>query len=189
MHLFELLAISVALSMDALAVSVTTGVTLKRPSAGQLFRMPAAFGLFQFLMPLTGWFLGKNVHHFIEAWDHWIACGLLVFVATKLLIDTLKGGDDEENKIDPTRGWTILMLAVATSIDAMAVGFSYAMLSRPIFVPALVIGVICAAISLAGMLAGACIGRIDALRKWSGLAGACALYVIGALILHEHGVL
>lgn len=188
MHLFELLAISVALSMDALAVSVTTGVTLKRPTAGQLFRMPAAFGLFQFLMPLTGWFLGNNVHHYIEAWDHWIACGLLVIVATKLLRDTLKGEDDEANKLDPTKGWTIVMLAVATSIDAMAVGFSYAMLSRPIFVPALVIGVICASISLGGMLAGSCIGRIDALRKWSGVAGACALYLIGVLILREHGV-
>ena len=188
MYIIEIFAIAVALSMDALAVSVTTGVTLKQPNARQLFRMPAAFGIFQALMPITGWFLGKSVLDLIAQWDHWVACGLLVLVGAKLLHETLSGEGDDAKPVDPTRGWTIVVLAIATSIDALAVGFSFAILSKPILFPSVVIGLTCAAISLAGMLAGSCIGRIEAVRKWSGVAGSCALFAIGILILHDHGV-
>lgn len=188
MYFIEILAIAVALSMDALAVSVTTGVTLKRPNASQLVRMPAAFGIFQALMPIIGWFLGKSVHQFIEQWDHWVACALLVIVGAKLLHETLSGEGEDAKPVDPTRGWTIVVLAIATSIDALAVGFSFALLAKPILFPAIIIGLVCAAISLAGMLAGSCIGRIEALRKWSGVAGSFALFAIGILILHDHGV-
>lgn len=184
----ELLAIAVALSMDALAVSVTTGVALRRPSAGQLIRMPAAFGIFQALMPLLGYALGAGCRQFIEQWDHWVAALLLFFVGAKLLRDSLAGDGEDPSRADPTAGLTLLMLALATSIDAMAVGFSFALLDRPILLPALVIGLVCAGISLAGLLAGCRIGRLEALRRWSGVAGALALFLIALLILHDHGV-
>ena len=189
MPFLELVAIAIALSMDALAVSVSTGVLLKRPTLGQYVRMPCAFGLFQALMPLTGWLLGSSVRSLIEEWDHWVACLLLVFVGAKLMYETWKGDSgDEGRQPDPTAGWTILLLAIATSIDALAVGFSLALLSRPIVIPSLVIGVICALISLGGMIVGSHVGRIDTVRRWSGHAGACALFAIALLILHEHGV-
>ena len=189
MPFLELVAISIALSMDALAVSVSTGVALKRPTLRQFFRMPFAFGLFQAIMPLTGWLLGTSVRSFIEEWDHWVACILLVFVGAKLMYETWRGDAEDEGKHpDPTKGWTIILLAVATSIDALAVGFSFALLSRPIIIPSLVIGLVCALISLGGMIVGSCVGRIETVRHWSGYAGSCALFAIALLILHEHGV-
>ena len=189
MFFLELMALAVALSMDALAVSVSTGVTLKRPTLPQYLRMSLAFGVFQALMPLTGWLLGNSVRHLIEQWDHWIACLLLVFVGAKLLFVTLCEKEGEEDTpTDPTSGWTILLLAVATSIDALAVGLGFALLAQPIVLPSIVIGIVCAGISFLGMFVGACIGRIDRVRRWSGVAGSCALFLIALLILHEHGV-
>lgn len=188
MSFIEILAIAVALSMDAFAVSVSTGVTMRRPAFGPFFRMPAAFGFFQFMMPLIGWFLGGNVLHLVEQWDHWVACTLLFIVGGKLIWETLTGSDEEEKHVDPTSGWTIVVLAVATSIDALAVGFSFAMLQLPIVWPSVIIGIVCAGISLGGMFIGACIGRVDAIRRWSGIAGGLALLAIGLLILHEHEV-
>lgn len=190
MSLIEVLAIAVALSMDAFAVSVTTGVTLRRPALGPFVRMPAAFGIFQCLMPITGWFLGANILHLVERWDHWLACGLLFIVGGKLIWETVTASEDEnEKKVDPTSGWTILVLAVATSIDALAVGFSFAMLQVPVLWPSVVIGIVCAGISLGGMFIGACIGRVEAIRRWSGIAGGLALLAIGILILVEHGAI
>ncbi len=188
MTLLEVLAIAVALSMDAFAVCVTTGVTLRKLSPGPLIRMPLAFGFFQFMMPLIGWFMGANILHLVEKWDHWLACGLLFFVGGKLIWDTVTGSDDEEQKVDPTAGWTIIVLAVATSIDALAVGFSFAMLQQSILWPSAVIGIVCTIISVCGMLLGACIGRIETLRRISGIAGGLALLAIGVLILRDHGV-
>ncbi len=189
MPFLELIAIAVALSMDALAVCVTTGITLGRPTVGQYLRMPLAFGLFQFFMPLLGWLLGSSVHEYIERWDHWIAFALLAVVGANMIRETLSGGDDDDaSGKDPTRGLTILVLAVATSLDAMAVGFSIAMLGGAILWPAAVIGVVCTGISCAGIAVGAWVGRIDALRKASGLVGGLVLLAIGVRILFEHDV-
>lgn len=188
MFFLELMALAIALSMDALAVSVSSGMALKRPTASQYLRMSLAFGVFQALMPLTGWLLGNSVRHLIEQWDHWIAFILLVFVGGKLLCETLFEKEDEGSAPDPTAGWTILLLAVATSIDALAVGFSFALLAQPIIFPSIIIGLVCACISFLGMCVGARIGRIDRVRRWSGVAGACALFIIALLILRDHGV-
>ena len=148
----ELLALAAALAMDALAVSIAAGITLGRPRPAQLLRMPLAFGLFQAAMPAAGWLLGLSVRRLIERWDHWIAFALLVFVGFNMLREAFSGGDERVEAKDPTSGMTLLLLAVATSIDALAVGLSFSLLHLPIAVPALVIGVVCALISLGGML-------------------------------------
>ncbi len=189
MPFLELFAIAVALSMDALAVCVTTGITLGRPTMGQYIRMPLAFGSFQFFMPLLGYALGYSVREYVERWDHWIAFILLAVIGCNMIRETLSGGDDDDAPgRDPTRGLAILVLAVATSLDAMAVGFSIAMLGGPILWPAVVIGIVCAGISCAGIAVGAWVGRIGAIRKASGLVGGLVLLAIGVRILVEHGV-
>ena len=184
MYFIEILAIAVALSMDALAVSVTTGVTLKRPNASQLVRMPAAFGIFQALMPIIGWFLGKSVHQFIEQWDHWVACALLVIVGAKLLHETLSGEDEDAKPVDPTRGWTIVVLAIATSIDALAVGITFAFLQVEIVPAVSFIGVTTFIISVAGVKIGNVFG--SRWQKGAQIAGGVILICLGVKILVEH---
>ncbi len=174
--------------MDAFAVCVTTGVTLRRPALGPFIRMPLAFGVFQCVMPLLGWFMGANILHWVEKWDHWLACGLLVFVGGKLIWETINDSEGDEKQVDPTSGWTIVLLAVATSIDALAVGFSFAMLQQAIVWPSVVIGIVCTLISLGGMFLGCCIGKVETIRKVSGIAGGIALFLIGVFILRDHGV-
>lgn len=185
----ELLALAVALAMDALAVSVAAGITLGKPRPAQLARMPLAFGLFQAVMPVAGWLLGLSVRHLIERWDHWIAFALLAFVGVNMLREAFSGGNEEgvEAK-DPTSGMTLLFLAVATSIDALAVGLSFSLLRLPIVFPSLVIGVVCALISLGGMLLGSRLGRIGCVSCWAGAVGGIALLGIGVRILYDHGV-
>jgi putative Mn2+ efflux pump MntP len=182
----EILALAVALAMDAFAVAVATGLKL-RCSFAQTARMAGAFGAFQFLMPVAGWFLGLTVRSYIEAFDHWVAFVLLAFVGGKMLYGAWKGGDDE--CADPTKGATLALLALATSIDALAVGISLAMLKADIWGPAAVIGLVCFCITAAGMR----VGRIVA-REGGGLAaranvlGGLVLMGIGFKILLEHGV-
>ena len=184
----ELLALAVALAMDALAVSVATGITLGKPSFVQLLRMPLAFGLFQAVMPVTGWLLGLSVRHLIERWDHWIAFALLAFVSLNMLREAFWGKEENVEAKDPTSGLTLLLLAVATSVDAMAVGLSFSLLHLPIIFPAMIIGIVCTLISAGGMAAGARLGRIGCVRCWAGVAGGVALLGIGLSILYEHGV-
>ncbi len=188
MSFLELLALAVALAMDALAVSVTAGITLGKPGLAQLARMPLTFGLFQAAMPAAGWLLGLSVRHLIEQWDHWIAFALLAFVGINMLREALSGEDEDVEAKDPTTGMTLLFLAIATSIDALAVGLSFSLLRMPIAFPALIIGVVCTLISLGGMLLGSRLGQIGCVRCWAGAAGGAALLGIGFRILFDHGV-
>ena len=135
-----LLAISVA--MDCFSVSITSGIILRRIRWKTFITIAFFFGLFQAMMPLIGW-LGTNYfHHLIERFDHWIAFGLLFFLGAKMIKESF--GDEEDQHFDPTRLGTILMLAVATSIDALAVGISFACTDmtswRDILFPITVIG-------------------------------------------------
>ena len=185
----ELFAIAVALAMDAFAVSVCAGCALKRVTAVHFLRLSLTFGFFQFLMPVIGWALGLTVRGFIESWDHWIAFALLAWIGGNMIRG---GGDDSEDgescSVDPTKGRKLLILAVATSIDALAVGLSFSLLHLPIIFPAMIIGIVCTLISAGGMAAGARLGRIGCVRCWAGVAGGVALLGIGLSILYEHGV-
>ncbi len=169
--------------MDAFAVAIATGFSIGRMKTAQVSRLSFAFGMFQFLMPLVGWFVGREVARLIGAFDHWIAFGLLAFVGGKMLWEDRRG-KESGNKGDPTSGMMLLVLSLATSIDALAVGLSLAFLRVPILIPSLVIGVVTSTLTAAGAVSGSRIGQ-----KWGVLAeaaGGCVLLTIGSRILITH---
>lgn len=184
------LAIALALAMDAFAVSVSAAATLPVVTWRHYFRLSFHFGLFQFLMPVIGWALGVSVRSYIEAWDHWIAFALLSLVGLNMLREAFFGEEEETHGSgDPSRGVQLVMLAVATSIDAMAVGLSFAMIGVSVWGPAVIIGLVCAAVTAAGVKLGRIIGRSDILGNKVSVLGALVLIGIGVKILYEHGVL
>jgi manganese efflux pump family protein len=179
----SIVMIAVALAMDALAVAVVTGVSLA-VTRRRVFRLAFHFGLFQALMPTLGWFVGRPIQVHVSAFDHWVAFGLLAIVGGRMIIGALEEDRSRRAPVDTTRGWDLVLLSVATSIDALAVGLSFAMLGSSIVVPAVTIGVITAAITAAGMLVGRRVGsdwgpRIEAV-------GGVGLIVIGLKIVAQH---
>jgi putative Mn2+ efflux pump MntP len=180
----SLLAIAVALAMDAFAVAIVTGLSLNPMTGRHIFRLAFHFGLFQALMPVAGWYAGSAVRVYIENIDHWLAFGLLAFVGARMIGGALHPDGERERSVDPTRGWDLVLLSVATSIDALAVGLSLAMLGITIFMPALVIGLMAAILTMSGMVLGRSIGV--AWGKRVEVAGGLVLFVIGIKILWEH---
>lgn len=185
----DLLLLSVALAMDCFTVSIMSGVVLRRPVGGAVVRMALLFGLFQGLMPLVGWFGTSHFSHYLEAVDHWVAFGLLTFVGGKMIWESLTGDDDHQS-FDPLSLRTQLVLAVATSIDALAVGISMACLGyahvSQLTVPLLLIGVVSTVLSLAGYRLGVSFGRVIAERLKPGLLGGLVLVFIGIKVLVSH---
>ena len=151
MSFLEAFAIAVALAMDAFAVSVSSSTSISKVTFRHYFRMSFHFGLFQFFMPVIGWLLGQSVHSYIEAWDHWIAFVLLAFVGLNMLREAFAGEEEEKHSGDPSRGVSLVILATATSIDALAVGLSFAMAGVSVWWPAIIIGIVCAALTALGM--------------------------------------
>lgn len=186
---FTVLAIALALAMDAFAVSVSAAATLPAVTWRHYFRFSFHFGLFQFLMPVVGWALGLSVRSYIEAWDHWIAFALLSLVGLNMLREAFFGEEETHSSGDPSRGVQLIMLAVATSIDAMAVGLSFAMIGVSVWGPAVIIGVVCAAVTAAGVKLGRMLGGSELLGNKVSVLGALVLIGIGVKILYEHGVL
>ena len=192
MTFFTILALALALAMDAFAVALTTGMQSQRINAVRTMRMSFAFGFFQFAMPVVGWFLGSSVFEYIESYDHWIAFGLLAFIGGKMLWEAWSSGDeatDTSSATDPTKGMALFLLAVATSVDAMAVGLSMALLGEDVWFPALVIGIVCCVLTACGMHLGRIMRNLAG--NWGNRAnalGGVVLIVIGANILRDHGV-
>lgn len=189
MELIHTLGLAVALAMDAFAVAVAAGVTLKSVSPRQTFRLAWHFGLFQAMMPVVGWSAGLTVRSHIEAYAHWAAFALLVFVAQGMLRSAFRGEKNEATAKDPTRGMTLVVLSVATSIDALAVGLSLSMINISIWTPALVIGLVAGAFTTAGMHLGKMIGSVAKLGRWAEMTGGVVLLAIGLNILWDHGAL
>lgn len=183
MSLFMIFLIAVSLSMDAFAVSVSNGIALGNISGKDTLRTGVFFGFFQFMMPVIGWLLGTSVKAYIEAIDHWIAFGLLLFIGGNMIKEALSGGDEEEGEVSLSSG-KLAVQAVATSIDALAVGISFAMLNVNIIYAAAIIGVVCFLISVMGCRLGRKIGTM--LKEKAELAGGVVLIGIGLKILIEH---
>jgi putative Mn2+ efflux pump MntP len=147
------------------------------------------FGLFQAMMPVIGWSAGFTVRSRIEAYDHWVAFALLAFVAQGMLRSAFKGASVEADAKDPTKGMTMVMLSVATSIDALAVGLSLSMINVSIWTPALIIGLVAGVFTTVGMHLGKMIGNMAQLSRWAEMTGGIVLLAIGVNILREHGAL
>jgi putative Mn2+ efflux pump MntP len=185
MSIIEIIAVAFALAMDAFAVSV--GIALSQGGIRRLqtFRLAFHFGLFQFLMPIAGWFVGIAVLNIVQSIDHWIAFGLLLFIGIKMIRGSFKDQKkDKRSGFDPTKGLSLLFLSVATSIDAFAVGLSLGALQISILHPALVIGLVAFLMSMVGAWVGPALGLI--FGKKAELFGGLILIVIGAKILIDH---
>jgi putative Mn2+ efflux pump MntP len=170
--------------MDAFAVALVTGLVPIPLTRRRVFRMSLSFGCFQAIMPAIGWGAGRAVHRFIAPVDHWVAFGLLAFVGARMIHGALRPGHERESTGDPTSGARLLVLSIATSIDALAVGLSLAMIRSPIVLPAIVIGIVAAGMTAMGMLLGR---RISAF--WGSrveITGGLILIGIGVKIVLEH---
>ena len=180
----ELLLLAVGLSMDAFAVSVCKGLAMKKASPRAMATCGAWFGGFQALMPLIGFFLGAMFAQAIEAFDHWIAFGLLALIGVNMLREAL--GKDEEAPADADLSVkTMLVMAIATSIDALAVGISLAMAGDVnIYLAIVLIGATTFVLSALGVKIGNVFG--DKYEKKAELAGGIILILLGLKILLEH---
>ena len=183
MEIAELMIIAVGVSMDAFAVSIAKGLALHRPCARHYGSVALWFGGFQALMPLVGYFLGIHFAPIVECCDHWIAFVLLAIIGGKMIYDTLRGGDEDTTGAD-FRLRTMFVLAVATSIDALAIGISLAFLKVDIWSAVATIGVTTALFSAFGLHLGNIFG--NRYKHGAELLGGIVLLLIGAKILIEH---
>ncbi|MDY4586896.1 MAG: manganese efflux pump MntP family protein [Oscillospiraceae bacterium] len=177
-----LIFLAAGLSMDAFAVSVCKGLSLGKIKLRHMITVGAWFGGFQALMPLIGYLLGSAFSEIVSEYDHWIACALLVFIGGNMIRESL--GCDEEEKQDPsiTPG-SMIMPAIATSIDALAVGVTFAFLEIPVGVAVGVIGVVTFTVTAIGVKLGSLFG--DRYRKGAEITGGAVLIILGIKILAE----
>jgi putative Mn2+ efflux pump MntP len=178
----ELLLIALSLAVDCFAVAVSASVANRHFSRGLMFRLAVAFGGAQFAMNAAGWFAGRTVVEFIQQYDHWVAFGLLSIVAGRMLWEFFRNEEGEQK--DLSRGMLLFTLAIATSIDALAVGLSFAFLKVDIWVASIAIGVVTFGVVCLGVLIGARVGALTG--RWAKLAGALVLLGIGIRILVTH---
>ena len=184
----ETFLIALALAMDCFAVSVAAGVIVRRPEKATFLRLAFLFGLFQGLMPLIGWALTTRFSSYLQAVDHWVAFGMLALIGVRMILDAFK--EEEQKSLNPREIRTQLALAVATSIDALAVGISYACTGydslRSILLPVGVIGLVSFLMSVAGFLLGVRFGDTVTKKVRPELLGGLILIAIGIKILFEH---
>ena len=183
MDFLYIVLIAVGLAIDAYAVSLVAAASGYAKNRRSVFRLSFHFGLFQFLMPIFGWMLGRSVVRYIFSIDHWIAFCLLAFVGIKMIRSGLKPSE-HSLKNDPSKGHTLVMLSIATSIDALAIGLSLAVLKVNIWYPSAVIGLITAALSLAAIKLGNRLGIVFGQRME--IIGGIILVAIGLRILLSH---
>ena len=182
MSFFDLFLIALALSMDAFAVAICKGLSVKKVGAKHILTVGIYFGGFQALMPLIGFLLGFKFERFIVSIDHWIAFVLLAVIGGGMIREAIAGGEDEAN--DSFSFKTMLPLALATSIDALAVGISFAFLGVDIVAAAVLIGVTTFVLSGAGIVVGNVFGA--EYKSKAELFGGIVLVALGTKILIEH---
>ena len=182
MGIFSILLTGFALSMDAFAVSVTKGMTLKKINLSIATKIAFLFGLFQAVMPLIGWLFGMNFELYIRSIDHWIAVVLLSFLGIKMIIEAIKNDDNDNSTYLDNK--ELIILSIATSIDALAVGVTFAFLNIDIIPICVSIGVITFLVCFIGVLIGKKIGSV--LKNYAQIIGGIILILIGLNILNEH---
>jgi putative Mn2+ efflux pump MntP len=182
MYFFDSLLSAVSLAMDASAVALCVGAGISGDVRGASLRFGATCGAFQFFMPFIGWYLGAYAINLIASFDHWVAFALLAFVGGNMIRGSF--ADNRCYAVDPTKSLSLLYIAIATSIDALAIGASFAITDRPVFLLAAGAGIVTLVLCCLGVIfgrsAGAKLGgRVE-------FAGGVILFVIGLNILREH---
>lgn len=183
MTIFEIIIIAIGLAMDAAAVSLAAASTGFASDFRAKFRLAFHFGLFQFFMPIIGWFLGISFVSYIASFSHWVAFFLLSFVGIRMIYEGVNKSPEKQKK-DPSKGMTMVMLSVATSIDALAVGLSFAVLEVNIWYPSIIIGVITAILSLLAIIIGEKLNIM--FGKQMEIFGGIVLLIIGSRILYSN---
>lgn len=185
MSFWVLVGLAAGLAMDAMAVAIGTSVRLRDITPRQVFRLSFHFGLFQAMMPVLGWACGLYAAALVGGIDHWVAFVLLAFIGGKAIREAVSAKDGEERIVrDPTRGVTLVSLSVATSIDAFAVGLSFAVLSLNVWYAAVIIGVITGILTMIGVCFGGFLGR--RFGTVMEVLGGLVLIFIGTKVLIDH---
>lgn len=184
MRVITIIVIGVGLAMDAFAASIATGATYKKRKTSHAFRLAFAFGSFQAIMPVVGWLAGLTFRDLIRDYDHWVAFGLLALIGTKMIYESFKIKEARE-QTDMLSTTAILVLALATSIDALAVGVTFSfLLAGSLAVAVIIIGLITFVLSYAGFYIGKSFGRF--FETGIEAIGGLILIAIGTKILLEH---
>ena len=178
MSWFEILLLAVSLGMDAFSVGLGVGAKFSQPR--QVFRLIWHFGLFQFMMPLLGWQIGSGIGSFAGEYQSWLAAAVLLLVGGKIVRDSFHEGKREIKDTDPTRGWSLVGLSIATSLDAFGVGMGLGLLLESLLYPCLLIGVVAAAMTLLGMKLGERLARFGGKRMEA--VGGIVIILIGIKI-------
>lgn len=181
---FTIFFIAIGLAMDAFAVAIGNGIILKEVKIKDALKTGLFFGGFQALMPVIGWFCGMTFSRYITTIDHWIAFVLLAFIGINMIRESFSSECEEQMKKDPNNLKVLFVMAIATSIDALAVGVSFAMVGTHITLPAVMIGTITFIISFIGVFIGKTAGEV--FEKKAELFGGIILIIIGIKILIEH---
>ena len=183
MRFWEIFLIGVGLSMDAFAVSITLGLSAKNPKIIEILIPGIYFGFFQALMPLIGYFGGTYFARYVQSLEHWVAFVLLGFIGGKMIKDSFSK-DEEKTDTHPFQFMKMLLLAIATSIDALAVGVTFAFFKLNIFTAILIVGLTTFCISTAGVKTGIIFGT--KFKSKAEFVGGAILVLIGVKILIEH---
>lgn len=183
MDLATIVLIAIGLSMDSLAVAVASGTSIRTLKPAHALKIGLFFGGFQALMPTVGWLIGFSLSSIIESFDHWMAFGLLTIIGARMIYEALKGEDEAEGK-NPLDLKILMLLSIATSIDALAVGISLSLLNVDILIPALIIGAVCFAFSSMGVAISSRLAKIFGNKLK--VVGGLILIAIGLRILLEH---
>ena len=183
MSFYSAFVIAIGLAMDAFAVSIASGVTIKQMRLRQTLAIALSFGIFQGIMPILGWLAGLGFREYIAAYDHWLAFLLLAGVGAKMIYESFQLEEDDCDEFCMTGG-RLLLLSIATSLDALAVGLSFSFLDITIFLPALMIGVVTFILSYAGVILGQKVGHL--FEGKIEIVGGIILIGIGFKILLEH---
>jgi len=183
MSIITILFIAFGLSMDAFAISITSGLIIKRLKITHALRIAFFFGLFQAIMPIIGWLAGITLKNFIAGTDHWIAFGLLSFIGCKMIYESTKM-ERNEKEFDPLNTYVLLLLSIATSVDALAVGLSLSLLKILIVTPAVIIGIVTFLLCLIGVYIGDKFGHF--FERKIEVFGGLVLIGIGIKILIQH---
>ncbi len=186
MSFYNIFGIAVALAMDAFAVAIVIGINQQDVKLRQMLRLSWHFGFFQAGMTALGWGFGYKIRFFIETYAYWIAFGLLFLIGGNMFWEAFKHNDDHVVRKDTTKGLTLVMLSVATSIDALAVGFSLSFLNAPVITPAITIGLVALIFTIIGLHIGQRVSVSNKLTTFADILGGAVLWGIGIKILYNH---
>jgi putative Mn2+ efflux pump MntP len=182
--LLSILLIAISLSADCFAVALAGCISIKNLRYIQVLRTALTFGAAQALMPVIGYFVGRAVTNLISGYDHWIVFGLLAVIGGRMIWEALHEKEETKKNLDITRGWLLLSMAVATSIDALATGLALAFQEANIALSSVIIGAVTFAVVIIGFLIGRKAGEL--LGRWAGVLGGLILIGIGIKVLIEH---